>query len=95
MNALFARALGAGVERAALLTFEQAMGMLEARDGTSEVVRDNVSDEWVNLEIEPIQALRDFDGECIEMRILVGDGHREVKTYFYVRPESGGVSAQK
>ena len=41
---LFAKALGTGMERAALLTYSQACEMLDRREGVSDTVRANGSD---------------------------------------------------
>jgi hypothetical protein len=83
---LFAKALGTGMERAALLTYSQACEMLDRREGVSDTVRANGSDGWVQWEIDAIQVLNDLDGECVELRVLVSNGYKQLKAYYYARP---------
>ena len=83
---LFARALGAGVERAAQYSFSDARQLIDGNE-FDEIVHDEKSDDWVQLEITAIQQLTDHVGDCIELCIIVTDGRKEMKAYFYSRQE--------
>ena len=85
-STLFAKALGVGVERAALFSYADACRLNDGNEFT-QVVRDDASDDWVQVEIMAIQPLTDHIGECVELCILVNDGRKEMKAYFYSRQE--------
>ena len=87
---LLAAALGLGVQRAALLSYDQARDML-GQEGISETVAGQTDDGWVNFDIRAVQALTDWAGECIEIKVLATDGRREIDAYLYVRPVSSNA----
>lgn len=81
---LFAKALGVGVEKAALLSYSDACMFIGGND-YAETVHGEDLDDWVQMRIAAYQALTDHLGECVELVITVTDGLKEMKAYFYSR----------
>ncbi len=83
---LFAKALGRGIEKTAHYNFDSAKQL--AGDGEyQEYVNDDVTGESVQMEITAIQELVDHLGKCVELCVMVTDGQKEMKAYFYARPD--------
>lgn len=86
---LIAKALGSGVERAALTPHVEWVGLLASKESIS----DSFSDEngaIAAFELLAVQELEDLGEMVIEVRVLASDGHRELTAYFYAR--QGGAS---
>jgi hypothetical protein len=62
-RSLFAKALGVGVETAAMLSYVEAAQMTGGKE-TSETIKDEASDDWVQLEIRAIQPLTDLSANA-------------------------------
>ncbi len=86
MSTLLARALGSGVQVAALTPYTKWQQLLLARESLGGTIEDG--DSVATYELLPVQALDDLGEETIEVRVLAADGHRQLTAYYYARPGS-------
>jgi hypothetical protein len=84
---LLARALGRGVEAAAVVPYLEWRRRLESLDSISEVVKDSGGDQFATFDLMPIQELNSEGQPEIEVRILASDGTSQLTAYFYARPK--------
>ncbi len=81
---LLAKALGRGVEHAALLQFDQWQKLLASHESIREtVVSEQHKEEFAVFEALPIQELVDDEKSLIEVRVVASDGDNELVVYFY------------
>lgn len=83
----FARALGKGIESAVLIPYVDAKVMLKTGSGPFLTVEGASDSELVTVRVTAIQQLVDHLGECVEIVVIARDATKEMKAYFYSRPE--------
>jgi len=82
---LIARALGAGVEVAALTSYAEWAALLARNESLSDSVGGE-GDEFAVFELLAVQELEDLGETVIEVRVLATDGRQQLKVYFYAKP---------
>jgi len=82
---LIARALGAGVEVAALTSYAKWAALLTSKESLSESFADE-NIEIAAFELLAIQELVDLGETMIEVRVLASDGRQQLTVYFYAKP---------
>ena len=92
MTQLLAKALGRGVEVAALTPYSKWRELLSSRETISDVILDPNGTSFANFELLAVQELDEPSGETIEVRILASDGYRQLTAYFYAIPAGTAVA---
>ncbi len=90
MNSMIlAKTLGSGVARAAILSYGEALSMLEGNEVLSDTLTGD-NEDFATYEILPVQELSDHYGECVELRVLASDGENQLIAYYcaYSKPLS-------
>jgi hypothetical protein len=91
MNRMLAKALGSGVEAAALTPFEKWCELLVSK----ETLADSFEDEKGSVaayELLAVQKLEDLGETVIEVRVLAADGDQQLTAYFYARSSDDSSS---
>jgi hypothetical protein len=88
--ALIAKALGSGVEAAALTTYAKWRELLVSKESLADTFEDKTGS-IAAYELLPVQELDELGERIIEVRVQATDGHRQLTAYFYARP--GGAES--
>lgn len=84
-SALLAKALGRGVEVAALTPFAKWKELLSTRETIGDEIVDGSS--VATFELLAVQEFGDLNASEIEVRILASDGYRQEMAYYYAKPQ--------
>jgi len=84
--AALAKALGKGVEIAALTPYTDWVERLGCRESLSETVGEE-GEESAEYELLAVQELDDLGEKEIEVCVIASDGYQQLKIYFYAKPE--------
>jgi len=91
-SVLLAKALGRGVEVAALTPFAKWKELLRTRETIGDVLPDANGSSVATYELLAVQELEETSGTEIEIRILASDGYNQQTAYFYAK-SSGAETA--
>ena len=84
-SALLAKALGRGVEVAALTPFAKWKELLKTCETIGDTVHDVHGSSVVTYELLAVQEFEETSGPEIEIRILASDGYSQETAYFYAK----------
>lgn len=85
-SVLLAKALGRGVEVAALTPFTKWKELLRTRETIGDVIVDVNGSSVATFELLAVQQLDEATASEIEIRILASDGYRQEMAYYYAKP---------
>ena len=85
-SALLAKALGRGVEVAALTPFKKWKELLRTRETIGDLIVDVDGSSVATFELLAVQEFDEVAASEIEVRILASDGYRQETAYYYAKP---------
>ena len=92
-SVLLAKALGRGVEVAALTPYAKWKELLGTRETIGDAVLDVNGSAVATYELLAVQELQETSGPEIEIRILASDGYNQQTVYFYAKPTGPEAAA--
>jgi hypothetical protein len=83
---LVAKALGAGMELAALTPYKRWQELLVSRESIGDTVVEPKDGSFATYELMAVQELNEGGAKSIEVRVLASDGRKQMSAYFYATP---------